>query len=551
MIINNNYLIKLLNIAIDEYNSNIELMKKHNEQTGIIEKIDEDRKEISKEDLSKLVNFVCNIDTNNVSLDTLQDLVKELPQVLENMNLMSFSLLINNSGTNEVVDLDTEFINSLNKNIRFIELSGINMSTKDSKVFSKFDKLEVIQLSNCNLSDFNIISDIDSEVGVVLEENPLEKSMKPDEIVAEIQKRKGRMMFSLESIYSNIAFAIGNNKKQVTVDNFNSRNEETMNSIKLLNKLGFNIKAIISSTSELDTKTLEETPSITEIQIIDLKNRSYEQQEVPYTRKEFLDVRKRIDEIVEKIQLPEANDIDREKKIFMQIYRMLGEGIVYNEYAITEEGRKDERLMVTCRNLYDGLIKGTSVCAGYADILKNISSEFGIRAEYISGWVKSKEEYEAEYDLQDWEMEEYDENAPGHAWNSVILDGNKYLCDLTYDASSIKAGKYPLQSCCISQEDFRIQHEEFEFLCNGEISEISDEEQLRLLGFSEEEIQEYCETSTFSLEDLQRMLDEIENRKKVADCVLGVSSDIKASDFDSISQSFSIGKEEQVNDRTN
>ena len=47
------------------------------------------------------------------------------------------------------------------------------------------------------------------------------------------------------------------------------------------------------------------------------------------------------------------------------------------------------------------------------------------------------------------------------------------------------------------------------------------------------------------------MLDEIENRKKVADCVLGVSSDIKASDFDSISQSFSIGKEEQVNDRTN
>ena len=54
-------------------------------------------------------------------------------------------------------------------------------------------------------------------------------------------------------------------------------------------------------------------PSITEIQIIDLKNRSYEQQEVPYTRKEFLDVRKRIEEIVEKIQLPEDNDIDREK----------------------------------------------------------------------------------------------------------------------------------------------------------------------------------------------------------------------------------------------
>lgn len=392
MIINNNYLIKLLNIAIVEYNLG---------QTGIIEKIDEDRKEISKEDLSKLVNFNCNIDTNDVSLDTLQDLVKELPQVLENMNLMSFSLLINNSGTNEVVDLDTDFINSLSENIRCIQLSGINMSTKDSKVFSKFDKLETIQLSNCNLSDFNIISDIDSEVVVMLEENPLEKSMKLDEIIAEIQKRKGRMIFSSDSIYSNIAFAIESNEKQVAVHGFDSRNDETMNIIKSLNELGFNTKAIISSTSELDTKTLEENPSITEIQIIDLKNRSYGAPEEPYTRKEFLDVRKRIDEIVEKIQLPEADDIDREKKIFMQIYRMLGEEIVYNEYVLTEQGQKDERLGITCRNLYDGLIKGTAVCAGYADILKNISSEFGIIAEHISGYLKS--EYKAKYNLPDYE----------------------------------------------------------------------------------------------------------------------------------------------------
>lgn len=136
----------------------------------------------------------------------------------------------------------------------------------------------------------------------------------------------------------------------------------------------------------------------------------------------------------------------------------------------------------------------------------------------------------------------------GHAWNSVILDGNKHLCDLTFDAPWIQKGKYPLQNCCVSKENFGIKHKEFKFSDSGEISEISYEEQLRLLGFSDEIIQEYSEAVS---EDLQRMLDEIENRKKVADCVLGVSSDIKASDFDSISQSFSIGKEAQVNDRTN
>lgn len=531
MIINNGNLVILLNQSIELHNSNIKFMKKLNEQTGIIRKIDEKKKEISDEDLSKLLFFDCKINMDNVPLEQLQSLVKELSQILQKMNLISFSLKISNSRTNETVNLDTELINSLNENIQFIQLSGINLSDKNVDLFSKFNNLETIGLSNCNISDFEIISDLDLKIGVNLGENPLEKNMIPDEIVAEIQKRNGKLMLSNGSIYNYISSAVEKNEKQLDVSEFTA--DEIIPMMKLLNEfefsmniekleelrkegynLGDNIKApiklIVSSTSEIDTKTLEENPEIIEVQIIDEQNRNYAEQEKPYTREEFLAIRKRIDEIKRRVQIPEVEEPDREKKIFMQVYRILGKEIVYNEYAITEEGKKDERLMTTCRNLYDGLINRTAVCAGYADILKNVLSEFGIRAEYIFKHnVMSKKEYQDKYGLQDSDLEKYDESGPGHAWNVVTLDGKKYLCDLTADAPFIKADNYPLRNCCINKDFFQIQHDNLECSYDGEISEISYEEQLRLVGFSEEKIKGFREPNAFLVENLQHILDEI------------------------------------------
>ncbi len=567
MIINNENLVILLNQSIEQHNSNIKFMKKFNEQTRIISKIDEKKKEISDEDLSKLVFFDCKITMDNVSLEELQSVVKELSQILEKMNLISFSLNINHFRTNETVNLDTEFINSLNENIQFIQLSGINLSDKSVDLFSKFNHLETIGLSNCNISDFDIISDLDSKVGVNLEENPVEENMTFHDIVTEIQKRNGKLMLSNGSVYNYISLAIGKNEKQIDVSRFTV--DEITHIMKILNEFEFSIniekmrelreqgynlrdhikssiKLIISSTSEIDTKTLEDNPEIIEIQIIDEQNRNYGVQEEPYTREEFLAIRKEIDKIKRQIQLPEANDPDREKKIFMQVYRILGKKIVYNEYAITDEGQKDERLMTTCRNLYDGLIKGTAVCAGYADILKNVLSEFGIRAEYVfQNNVMNRKEYQNKYGLSDLDLDEYDESGPGHAWNVVTLDGKKYLCDLTADAPLIKIDNYPLRNCCINKDFFQIQHDNLECSYDGEISEISYEEQLRLLGFSEEKVKKYHETNTFLVENLQHTLDEIKRRKEIADCVLDAALDIKASDFDSIEKSFSMEKEER------
>ena len=86
-------------------------------------------------------------------------------------------------------------------------------------------------------------------------------------------------------------------------------------------------------------------------------------------------------------------------------------------------------------------------------------------------------------------LHKYDDRF-GHAWNLVYLDSKAYLCDLTWDADSIRNGDFPLLYCCCSLQNF-MERGHYKF--SGEshyitdISEISDEEQLRLFEFNEQE----------------------------------------------------------------
>ena len=136
----------------------------------------------------------------------------------------------------------------------------------------------------------------------------------------------------------------------------------------------------------------------------------------------------------------------------------------------------------------------------------------------------------------------------GHAWNSVILDGKKYLCDLTWDADNIKTEQFPLAYCCPSFDDFNsgrdgeITHDMFEITEEGEIAEFSSEDQLRFLGLSEEEIDKKL---NFSTEDLVALLEEYENKRKLEACAVGISSEIKASDFEEIDRVFDDKEKER------
>lgn len=198
----------------------------------------------------------------------------------------------------------------------------------------------------------------------------------------------------------------------------------------------------IRNASELSIEEMSLHQCISIVQIEDGENTEAEQRN-PYTRNEYENIRKKIDNILSQVEFPEENEPNREKNIFAQIYRILGNKISYDYNAISDSEKANERLQITCRNLLGGLLENRSVCAGYADILRNTLACADIYSEYVGAMPDI--ENGVSFNLKD---------PKGHAYNLVMLDGEKYWVDLTWDAAAIKADRYPLQYCLKSTKDF-------------------------------------------------------------------------------------------------
>jgi len=136
-----------------------------------------------------------------------------------------------------------------------------------------------------------------------------------------------------------------------------------------------------------------------------------------YTKEEFIEIKKKMDEILSGIEMPIKGNEESEIKTFLEVTKRLAYHISYDQYAISEEGEKEYTLQRECRNLYGGLVKGESVCAGYANILKEALACVGIEAKFISGF--------------------YEEKADGHAWNQVKIGNSWYNVDLTWERDKI------------------------------------------------------------------------------------------------------------------
>ena len=207
----------------------------------------------------------------------------------------------------------------------------------------------------------------------------------------------------------------------------------------------------IGNVNDLDLSKLESIKQDTHIKGIYIKcgydkdkNAQY------YSIEEYENIRRVIDNIIRMIKLPKADDPNREKMIFSQIYKILGKNIRYDHYAISDEGKKDEGLSRDCRNLKNGLLgvnrnnkkELLTVCAGYATILQNVCACFGIKCDYISSSSKEVEEPGVFHMDPSKRIYENGTNDPmGHGYNAVYLDGKAYLCDLTWDADLMKLDK--------------------------------------------------------------------------------------------------------------
>ncbi len=255
----------------------------------------------------------------------------------------------------------------------------------------------------------------------------------------------------LDQLYDKLRFGV------ITLDNYDKYRNYLVNYDEVYISIG--------SVSELDLKKLESIKTDKRIKGIKVGSGYSKGNSNYYTIEDYAEIRKVVDSIVKMVKLPLMDDVDREKKIFAQIYKILGKNIRYDYYAISEEGKKDEELQDTCRNLRNGLIgverngkkQLLTVCAGYATILQNICACFDIKCDYISSHSKEIEE-PGVFRLGGPRNYENGTNDPmGHGYNAVYLDGKAYFCDLTWDADRMKLDKLA-DNFLKSYEDFYKSH---------------------------------------------------------------------------------------------
>lgn len=151
-----------------------------------------------------------------------------------------------------------------------------------------------------------------------------------------------------------------------------------------------------------------------------------------YSIDDLIQIKAKILDIKKQIQVPSKQDPHKEKKIYAQITRILSENIEYDDYeAGTSKEYYEEKTgksyddyiqknkerdiaiaRLESRNLL-GLLRGTAVCQGYAEIIRNLAAEYGINVESIRGSIP------------------INGKKSSHEWNQVRLDGIWYDDDFT------------------------------------------------------------------------------------------------------------------------
>ena len=137
-----------------------------------------------------------------------------------------------------------------------------------------------------------------------------------------------------------------------------------------------------------------------------------------YDIDDLIDLKTRIEELRSQITVPDKKEPDRDKKIYGQIVSVLSQNIVYDQLENGEtDGRSEDVVHLENRNLL-GLLRGSGVCQGYAEIIRNLAAEYGIQVESVRG----------------------SNGQESHEWNQVKLDGVWYDDDFTSYRKMLASG---------------------------------------------------------------------------------------------------------------
>lgn len=454
---------------IDAINSNIEYINAHR---GVFSKeipLYHAENGIDEKYLKKLHDLVITVNPKELENGNAEELVKELNRIISFFADKDF--IFTDMPMEHTLNVVIQGLPEKENNtdlVAFNNLSdkfkGISFVFDDTSLTSEnIDELANMErLSYLSIVGTNITDNVRTNLKKLGKENNIVISSEDEEINQFMQKvyklrRDTIDIFDYDESY------VSSEKKDITIsisenifldfDKFKEIFESIKNNsnikyeisigvydkIKELLKDDSKIQLIIKNASELSGEIIKQDDRIKTVSIIDGENtESY--QRAPYTRDEYIAIREKIDEILDGISLENVSGKDSQKKLFYQIYKRLAEKIEYDYLAIKEK-KYDERVQTTCRNMIGGLLEGKAVCAGYADILRNVCACAGIESRYISS----------------------DKIIPivGHAWNCVKLDGEWFNADLTWDRDKLVSKTFPLDYFLRSDMFFDFGHMEY------------------------------------------------------------------------------------------
>lgn len=224
---------------------------------------------------------------------------------------------------------------------------------------------------------------------------------------------------------------------------------------KLRDKI--NVQLVIKNASELSVEELEQLQSELNIKYVSFRDdgqRLTNVQQTPYNVESYKKCREEIDKLLEDVGFKKyENNPNREKYIFGEVIKKLTiirydhlcaykeEELKENPNKFTLEEKKEiERRKIISRNLEGGLLGNRlSVCAGYAEIVRNVFACCGIETRYIVGFEKDKS----------------GKVIAVHAWNKIKLDGKWYNIDVTNSIDDIIEEKEP-RYLLKSDNDFEV-----------------------------------------------------------------------------------------------
>lgn len=166
------------------------------------------------------------------------------------------------------------------------------------------------------------------------------------------------------------------------------------------------------------------TKDISLEELKELKQHGVETIVVPFDQyqiDEFIKIKETIEDI--KRIIPSKEEINSEKKVFSCICLVLSNLIDYDQAAeIGLSFNEDAKKYEDSTNL-KALLKKCALSRGYAEILRNLLSEYDIKSEVVESKVNQIKE-------EGFSM----------CWNKVNLDGVWYNCDLSVDGLYLQAG---------------------------------------------------------------------------------------------------------------